>query len=179
MERGILSYNECDTQTVTHKSFALDSAQQKRDAKSVPNGLPVHDYACLYFDARNKTMFKLNKTDDEFADICVLVLDAADLLTIDGAVISDMNVAAAMVGFYPANDLSPLNFARIYAKYWTHRNDQADEILHGYQKCAELLIPHRIDSRHILGAFAQNEEMADKLSDLVPKVVVKPSVFFN
>ncbi len=179
MERGILSFNGCEAQGLVHESFALDSVQQKRDIKSVPGGLPVHDYACLYFDARNKTMFKLCKTDKAFGEICVLVLKADGLLAIEGAVISDMNAAASMAGFYPATDSSVLDFSRIYAKYWTHPDDEADEILHGYQKCAELLVPHNVEPGHILGAFAQNEQMEAQLNPFFQKVVVKPSVFFR
>lgn len=178
MERGILSYNECDAQTVTHQSFALSSVQEKRDGKKVPNALFLHDYACLYFDPRNKAMFRIKKTDPDFSEICILVLRADNLLTIDGAIISDMNAAAAMVSFYPATDLSVLNFDRVYTKYWTHPDDLADERLHGYQKCAELLIPHRIAVEHIRGAYAQSQEMADILNPLVPEVKVNKTKFF-
>jgi hypothetical protein len=178
MERGILSYNECDAKTVAHQSFALATAQEKRGDKKVPNALPVHDYACLYFDPRNKAMFRLRKTDPNFSEICILVLKAENLMKTEGAIISDMNAAAAMVSFYPATDLSTLSFERIYAKYWTHPGDPADERLHGYQKCAELLIPHRIDPEHILGACAQSNDMAADLRTTLTEVMVDKDKFF-
>jgi len=178
IEKGILSQNECDSQRVTHQSFALASVQEKRDSKVVPNGLSIHDYACLYFDPRNKAMFHLRHNDTHFSEICILVLGGIELLNVEGAVISDMNAAAAMVNFYPANDVTVLNFDRIYAKYWTHPENPSDERLHGYQKCAELLIPNRIDSSHILGAYVQSQEMGDQIIGMCQKVKVDKGKFF-
>lgn len=177
IERGILSHNECGSQRITHQSFALDSVQEKRHMVTIPNGDQLHNYACLYFDARNKTMFTLRKNDNQFGQICVLVLDAQQLLQIPNAVISDMNAAASLVNFYSATDLNVLDFARIYDPNWNHA-DENEKRLHGYQKCAELLIPTMVNPSHILGAYVQNKEMGNQISDIVPKVKVNKSIFF-
>ena len=50
-----------------HVSVAMNEVQSRRDKVNVPNGMPLHQYANLYFDARNPMMYK---RQDE--DICVL-----------------------------------------------------------------------------------------------------------
>jgi ssDNA thymidine ADP-ribosyltransferase, DarT len=54
LEHGILSHAEA--KKITHLSVALQAVQDKRDAKRVPGGLPLHEYANVYFHARNPMM---------------------------------------------------------------------------------------------------------------------------
>lgn len=56
MEKGILSYEK--VAKIEHSSTALQPVQDKRDQKHVPGGLKLHQYANLYFHARNPMMFK-------------------------------------------------------------------------------------------------------------------------
>ena len=49
LKHGILSFER--SSKVEHHSVALEEAQEKRDAKNVPGGLLLHQYANLYFHA--------------------------------------------------------------------------------------------------------------------------------
>ena len=67
MVHGILSHNKC--QKLEHADILLTEVQEKRRVKEVPNGLKLHDYANLYFSARNPMMYKRQADVD---DLCVL-----------------------------------------------------------------------------------------------------------
>lgn len=65
IQHGILA-NELAAQ-YAHKSVSMNEVQQRRDKVQIPNVLVLHQYANLYFDARNPMMYL---RQDE--DICVL-----------------------------------------------------------------------------------------------------------
>lgn len=67
MKEGILSHELAAK--LKHHSVALQPVQDKRDKKQVPGGLRLHQYANLYFHARNPMMFKRKDTASE---LCVL-----------------------------------------------------------------------------------------------------------
>ena len=56
MTHGILSYDRASK--LRHRSIALQPVQDRRDKKQVSGGLKLHQYANLYFNARNPMMFK-------------------------------------------------------------------------------------------------------------------------
>jgi hypothetical protein len=56
MEHGILSYERAAR--LEHHSVAMQEIQDKRDQKQVPSGLRLHQYANLYFHARNPMLFR-------------------------------------------------------------------------------------------------------------------------
>src|SRR5262249_62402948 len=93
MERGILSYER--TAKLPHHSVALQPVQEKRDQKHVPGGLRLHQYANLYFHARNPMMFKRRP---EAPNLCVLRV-STQVLELEGTVISDQNAASDYVRF--------------------------------------------------------------------------------
>ena len=67
MAHGILSYERAAK--LQHRSVAMQPVQDRRDHKQVPGGLKLHQYANLYFHARNPMLFKrLN----DAAELCVL-----------------------------------------------------------------------------------------------------------
>ena len=51
MLRGLLS-NE-GASTIEHTSIAMQEIQDRRDAVIIPNGMPLHKYANVYFDPKN------------------------------------------------------------------------------------------------------------------------------
>ncbi|EQD40247.1 hypothetical protein B1B_14996, partial [mine drainage metagenome] len=51
MTHGVLSYERAAR--LAHHSVALQPVQDRRDQKQVPGGLKLHQYANLYFHARN------------------------------------------------------------------------------------------------------------------------------
>jgi hypothetical protein len=56
LKHGILSHRRAGK--VQHESIALQSVQDKRAEKVVPNGRPVREYANLYICPRNPMLFK-------------------------------------------------------------------------------------------------------------------------
>jgi len=93
MAHGLLSYERAAG--LPHASVALQPVQDKRDKKLVPGGLKLHQYANLYFHARNPMLFKrLN----EAGMLCVLRV-STEVLALPGAVISDQNAASDYVRF--------------------------------------------------------------------------------
>ena len=55
-ERGILSHKLA--KRIPHHSVAMEAIQDKGKVKVVQRGRPLHDYANLYFDARNPMLYK-------------------------------------------------------------------------------------------------------------------------
>jgi hypothetical protein len=64
---GILSHEEAAK--LPHDSVALSEIQERRDIKRVPGGLKLHQYANLYFSARNPMLFRRK---NDAATLCVL-----------------------------------------------------------------------------------------------------------
>lgn len=67
MQYGILSYDRAAK--LRHHSVAMQPVQERRDGKAVPQGLRLHQYANLYFDARNPMLFKRrHEAQDDFSE---------------------------------------------------------------------------------------------------------------
>ena len=85
LQHGIVS--SVEAAKLPHGSVALQGVQDKRDAKRVPGGLALHEYANVYFHARNPMMYR---RQDEAPRLCVLRI-STEILSIQGAVITDQN----------------------------------------------------------------------------------------
>jgi hypothetical protein len=140
MERGILSYEGATK--LRHHSVALQPVQDKRDQKQVPGGLKLHQYANLYFHARNPMLFKRK---DEALELCVLRI-STQVLHLNGTVISDQNAASDYVRFLHPTQWELLDFDDIYAMNWLHL-DTITYWRRKARKCAEVLVPHRVECR--------------------------------
>ena len=80
---------------ILHVSVALSEIQGRRDIKRVQGGLKLHQYANLYFSARNPMLFRRK---NEAADLCVLRIDK-HVLTHPEVVLSNQNAASVSVRF--------------------------------------------------------------------------------
>src|SRR5688500_16757315 len=83
LKLGILSHERAAR--VGHSSVAMDEVQDRRDLKQVPGGLKLHQYANLYFHARNPMLYKRR---DAAATLCVLRV-STEVRHIEGAVFAD------------------------------------------------------------------------------------------
>ena len=119
MQQGILSHEHAAK--LKHHSVAMQPVQDRRDKKQVPGGLKLHQYANLYFHARNPMMFKRR---GQASDLCVLRVSTL-VLTLPGTVISDQNAASDYVRFLAPRQWQVLDFDAIYAMDWRHPNDQS------------------------------------------------------
>jgi hypothetical protein len=172
---GILSYERAAK--LDHHSVAMQPVQDKRDRKLVPGGLKLHQYANLYFHARNPMLFKRK---DEAADLCVLQV-STEVLALDGTVISDQNAASDYVRFLHPRQWRFLDFDAIYAMDWRHPGDQVAYWRHRAKKCAEVLVPHRIEGRFLNGAHVVDEATKARLagSGFSLPLTVSPVLFFR
>jgi hypothetical protein len=159
-QHGILSYERAAR--LKHHSVAMQPVQDKRDQKQVPGGLRLHQYANLYFHARNPMLFKRL---DEVDRLCVLRV-SIDVLEIDGAVITDQNAASDYVRFLHPSQWQLLAFNDIYAMDWRHPNDPIAFWRHKARKCAEVLVPHHIEPRFLIGAYVVDSATATRLANL-------------
>jgi len=175
MERGILSYERAAR--VQHDSVALQPVQDRRDRKQVPGGLKLHQYANLYFHARNPVLFKRLA---EAANLCVLRVSTR-VLEIEGTVISDQNAASDYVRFLHPSQWKLLDFDAIYAMDWRHPESRAAYYRHSSQKCAEILVPHRVETRFLTGAYVIDDAATDRLEalGLGLTVTANPVLFFR
>lgn len=175
LSHGILSHERASK--LTHATVAMQRIQDKRDKKQVPGGLKLHQYANLYFHARNPMM---SKRRDEASKLCVLRI-AGKVLAIQGAVITDQNAASNYVRFYAPAQIGILDLDTIFARSWKHPEDQIREWKHSSAKCAEALIPERIPPEFIKGAFVLNGRAQQSLIDIGFRfpITIDADLFFH
>ena len=159
-----------------HRSVAMEEIQQRRTRKTVPGGRPLHEYANLYFHARNPMLFKRR---DQHADLCVFRV-RADVLDLPHVIISDQNAASDYARFYPAPDgLRYIDRDMVFAEYWTHPEDVILEFRHKSVKCAEVLVPDRIEPSYIAGAYVSNPMSKGRLDNLLGAAGIRLEITVN
>ncbi len=153
----------------------MQAMQDRRDLKTVPGGLKLHQYANLYFHARNP-MLSVRRNED----VCVLRV-STQVLILNSAVITDQNAASSYVRFYAPNQWQLLNFDDIYARDWMHPDDQIREWRHKSRKCAEVLLPHKVPPNMIVGAYVVDEAARARLNQagFALPIVVDADFFFR
>ncbi len=173
MRHGLLSHEGASR--LQHHSVAMQAMQDRRDQKTVPGGLKLHQYANMYFHARNP-MLSVRRSED----VCVLQI-STDVLSLPGAVITDQNAASKYVRFYGPAQCQLLHFDDIFARDWTHPDDQIQEWRHKSRKCAEVLIPHRVPPNLIIGAIVVDEDAGNRMRRLgfTLPISVDPDFFFR
>jgi hypothetical protein len=174
MQRGLLS-NERAAK-IKHKSIAMQEVQQRRDTVNIPNGMPLHQYANVYFDPRNPMLY-LRKNKN--SNICILKFDRS-ILDFEGAVVSDRNASSNYASFYPPEiGLKEINFDLVYAVDWTDDN-KYEYFKKKSMKCAEVLIPYKIPFDYVMGAAVVDTETKRKLEDtgFNRKIFVSSELFF-
>jgi hypothetical protein len=152
LARGILSHNEA--QRVPHQSISMDSVQDIRRGKRLPDGTLLHDYANVYFQARNPMLYRRLELQDRLA---VLRVDPS-VLDIPGAVVTDGNAAAGFTAFQPApHGIAIVDRDTTFAARWTHQ-DPWEYRRRKASSCAELLVPGFVPPNQILGAWVASAQ---------------------
>jgi len=173
---GILSHAQVGR--IRHISVASSDVQDKRAKKIIPGGRPLHEYVNLYFDARNPMLYFLK---DQHADLCILRIDP-EVMKLPGAIISDRNASSDYARFsgYP-DGLKHLERDMIFARYWTHPDNPFYEMEHKSLKCAEVLVPERIDRRYITGGYVSctDGEACFHKTGVPLSVTMNPFLFFR
>jgi hypothetical protein len=175
VEHGILSYERAARRE--HRSVAMQPVQDKRDQKQVPGGLKLHQYANLYFHARNPMMFKRSS---EAGQLCVLRI-STEVFSIEGTVITDQNAASDYVRFLDPKQWQHLAFDDIYAMDWRHPGDQIAYWRHKARKCAEVLVPHIVSPEYLEGVYVRDEAAATLVhrQESGLAVALNPVLFFS
>lgn len=176
LEHGILSHNL--STKLLHDSVAMQEIQDRRRNKRIP-GIKkrLHDYANLYFDAHNPMLSKCRSQNNEICILCInsYVLDLPDI------VISDRNAASDWARFYNCTEgLKALDKNKLYSEYWTNARNQYEAWELKSIKCAEILVPDKVESKYIIGAFVANQTVLDAFEKLKYglTVCIKNGIFF-
>lgn len=175
LAHGILSYERAAK--LPHRSVALQPVQDRRDHKRVPGGLKLHQYANLYFHARNPMLYKRLPEADA---LCVLRI-STQVLALHGVVITDQNAASDYVRFLAPDQWQLLAWDDIFAMNWRHPDDPIAYWRHKSRKCAEVLIPHRVESKLLIGAYVVDAGAATRLAatGCALPITVAPVLFFR
>lgn len=178
-DHGILSKNLLKKNALLNEDLSNPSVQNRRECKMVPNHRPLHDYANLYFDARNPMLYSLllNRGVDE---LCVLCIDKK-VLDLPETVVTDRNAAAELAVFIsPDKAISQLDFQMIFAKYWNDE-DVSRKVDKKQVKCAEVLVLDKVPVEYIISIKIGSRKAKEKVEELnfgVP-VVLDEELFFN
>lgn len=174
MQRGLLS--NVGASTIEHTSIAMQEIQDRRDAVIIPNGMPLHKYANVYFDPKNPMLYK-RKGENE--NICILKFDRS-ILDIEGAIVSDRNASSAYASFYsPKDGLNEIDFRLVFSTNWLDE-DQYEYFRKKSIKCAEVLIPFCIPYDYVVSAAVYSETAKEKLTKagFDRTIYVDPKFFF-
>jgi len=126
-------------------------------------------------------LYKLQKQRHR---LCVLSIGAA-VLELPGTVIADGNASSDYTRFAAAPEgLQHIDRERVFAKYWTHDNP-FEEWRHKATKCAEVLVPDRIDPKFIQHIKVANEQSQNELRQILDdhgvilQIVIDKYLFFQ
>jgi hypothetical protein len=174
LAHGILSYESAAR--LPHASVAMAEVQERRDRKQVPGGLWLHQYANLYFHARNPMLYARLA---QASTLCVLRI-SCDVLALPGVVLTDQNAASGYVRFLALGQISEIDMDLVYAEDWRDP-DQITYFRRKAAKCAEVLVPHQVQPRFLVGAHVVDTAARDRLSALgfTLPVSVNPALFFR
>jgi hypothetical protein len=174
LTKGILSHHLAER--VPHESVAMQEIQDIRSNKVVPGGRKLHEYANMYFNARNAMLYLRSNAH---AQLCVLRISHA-ILDLDGVIVTDRN-AASSARFSPVSTgLALINRDLVFAEYWNHPGDAIGSYNHKKIMCAEVLVPNFIPFDYIFGAYVSCIQSQTALLAVAPdlEVTIDPHFFF-
>lgn len=175
LRHGILSHNQA--KKFNTKSVALEEVQKRRQPKRVPGGRPLHNYANLYFHARNPMMFKRK---DLHMELCIVRINPK-ILDTPGVIVTDMNAAKDFARFMDVDQgLKTLDADMVFAEDWRHPGDPSLYYRHRGIKCAEVLVPDKVPPTYIRGVYVSCQQSKQEVLALAPglAVSVDPHLFF-
>lgn len=144
-------------------SIAMEEIQTRRASKRVPGGLMLHDYACLYFNARNPMLY-LRRS--QHATLCVLSVGTA-VLDLPGVVITDQNAAGRWARFAAAPEgVSIVSRDMTFAERGTRPGNQIEEWRHKAAMCAEVLVPNCVPPTFVQGAYVSGTVPQQRIGTL-------------
>lgn len=173
---GILSHVRAEKHS--HTSVAAEEIQERRVDKQIPGGRMLHEYANLYFNARNPMMRRRAARHKELTVLRV----SARLLDLPDTVIADMNASSDYVRFGASpGALKNIDKDRVFARDWRHPGDERAYWRHKSVMCAEVLVPDYVDASYIDGAYVSCDEAKENVVAHAPAlpVLVNADLFFQ
>lgn len=178
-QHGILCHDRAAA--LPHSSVAAQAIQDRRVGKTVPNGMRLHQYANLYFCARNPMLF-LRK--NAHPDLCVVRVSRG-VLELPNVVVSDQNAASDYVRFHSYPDgMARINFDYVFADSWKDQ-EQIVEWQKKAAKCAETLVPGAVAPGYITGFYTCDDPTKQKVETVLAglnwriPVTSNPHLFFR
>ena len=174
LQHGLLCHNLA--KKLPHRRIDDLDVQANRINKPIPGtGKTLHDFANLYFDAHNPMLSKRRSENDT---ICVLRFNS-DVIDLMNVIITDRNAARDWAWFKTVGEgLHLLDKELLYARFWVHA-DPIEQDRHKGIKCAEVLVPGKVDSRFILGAYVANQTALTAFQAVSSLLVeIKSGIFF-
>lgn len=152
LEEGILAHDRAAGRQ--QADLADPEVQERRRRIVLPSGRRLHDYACLYVDARNAMLYRLVQEGRQ--DLAVLAVDVR-VLDLEGVIVTDRNAASGVALFNDAaTGIRALESEKAFATWWIERDARQ-------RRCAEVLVPARVPQDHILHAYVPSHADAGRL----------------
>src|SRR5258705_11653840 len=122
----------------------------------------------------------LFKRRDQAENLCVLLV-STKVRNLTGVVFADSNASGDYVRFLSPAQWRLLHFDDIYALDWRHPNDPIAYYRHRSRKCAEVLVPHRVEYSLVTGAWVVDQTASDKLTAMgfTLPIGIDPVLFFR
>jgi hypothetical protein len=122
----------------------------------------------------------LHKRLPEAGSLCVLRI-SPQVFSLGGTVITDQNAASDYVRFLAPSQWHLLQWDDIFAMDWRHPGDQIAYWRHKSRKCAEVLVPHRVEPQFVTGAYVIDAVARARLAALgcTLPIDVNPVLFFR
>ena len=157
-QHGILS--NAGSKRLSPKSVAEPGVQARRAKAMVPSGRPLHDYVNLYICARNPMMYRLRFEKLAVVRVSTGVLDLPGVVITDGNAVSDKYTRFSS----SPSGLLQIDKDLVFAESWND-SDQIEKWRKSRAKCAEVLVPDKVETRFILGLYVPNIDMKKHLAE--------------
>lgn len=155
---------------------------QRRAHRYIPVGarrVSLNRYANLFFNARNAMLYR-RMYDHKLcrrvkAELLTVIRISPWVLDLPGVVITDINAAAGVEPRWHSIDegLANLDYNDLHAERWQDYD-------HKQRMMAEALIPDRVPSEYLMGAYMVSDDAcADTSWSGHLPVTVKPYMFFR
>jgi hypothetical protein len=112
------------------------------------------------------------KRQRQYQELCILKI-SPDVIDLPRVVVSDRNASSEYAIFKAApGGLGIVNKEWTFAEYWTDP-DQITEWQKKAAKCAEVLVPDKVEPAYITGAYVACQEALAALESLAKDVAVE------
>jgi hypothetical protein len=148
-DKGLLSHTMAHALEINKSDISNQSVQARRNH--------VHNKVPLYFNIKNPMTYTFSNK----SNLVILKIEKKIML-LPGVIFSDGNAAANSSKYYTSlQDLNKLNWGCINGPFWNDYND-GKRI-----RCAEVLVPNKISTKHIQEIFVYDISTYNNLMKLL------------